>query len=173
MADGGFTFNKRRRPKSGISSTASADIAFLLLVFFLITSSLDSQTGIYRRMDAPAAENALKQRTNILERNLLELTLDANSRLLYNDSVFDINNLRTLSKTFIANPNRVDFLPEDPSQHVINLKISREASYESYLSVLNELTAAYNELRREANDTLRVLFPMHISETELQEGGTP
>ncbi|GHT43256.1 biopolymer transporter ExbD [Bacteroidia bacterium] len=172
MAAGGFTFNKRQRSKPGINSSASADIAFLLLVFFLITSSLDSLTGIYRRMDAAAAENALKQRTDILKRNLLELTIDENSQLIYDNATFDISNLRTLSKTFIANPNHADFLPEDPTKHVINLKISREATYESYLNVLNELTAAYNELRREANDTLRVIYPMHISETELK-GGAP
>ncbi|GHT55718.1 biopolymer transporter ExbD [Bacteroidia bacterium] len=172
MANGGFSFNKRQKRKPGISSSASADIAFLLLVFFLITSSLDMQTGIYRRMDASAAEDALKQRTNILERNLLELTIDENSQLIYNDSVFDTNNLRELSKTFIANPNHVDFLPEDPSKHVINLKISREANYETYLLVLNELTAAYNELRKASNDTLRTLYPMHISETELADNQT-
>ncbi|MDR0834268.1 MAG: biopolymer transporter ExbD [Candidatus Symbiothrix sp.] len=159
MLEGGFTFRKSKKQRPGISSSASADIAFLLLVFFLITSSLESQTGIYRRMDAPAAEKALKKRAPVLDRNLLELALNEHSQLIYNDSVFALENLRELSQTFITNPNHVDFLPETPDKHVIRLQISRDADYQSYLSVLSELHASYS--------------PIHIYETEAAKGDNP
>ncbi|MDR0413068.1 MAG: biopolymer transporter ExbD [Dysgonamonadaceae bacterium] len=177
-----------------INSSSSADIAFLLLIFFLITSSLDSRTGIYRKMN-PAVREALKKRKDIQERNLLVLTLDKDNRLIYDENPFPLKDVKELSKTFIANPGDQDYLPEkEPveiaeigtlavtAKHVISLKVSREAKYSAYISVLNELTAAYNELRDEAAQTffdrpfnrlppeqqeaVRSIYPLQISETE-------
>jgi biopolymer transport protein ExbD len=172
-------FRSRRPPE--INSTSSADIAFLLLVFFLVTSSFDAKTGIYRKMNPPESEALLKSKTDILEKNLLECTITANNRLLCNGEEISTGRIRERSKTFIAS--------SDIPKHAISLTVSREASYQTYLSVIGELTAAYNELRNEAShsrfnrsflylkpeekDSIRMDYPMHIAETEQsdQEGG--
>ncbi|KAA6301898.1 MAG: hypothetical protein EZS26_001901 [Candidatus Ordinivivax streblomastigis] len=190
---------KREIPQ--INSGASADIAFLLLTFFLITSSFDSKTGIYRKMNPPVVENVLKKRMDIQQRNLLTLTIDANDRIAFENEEFPLQDIRALSKTFISNPDNSDFLPEkEPldipeigsfavtSKHVISLHVDPETTYQTYLSVLSEITAAYNELRNETanrlfqrpfarltpeqKEAIRTAFPYHISETEtLNEGG--
>jgi biopolymer transport protein ExbD len=177
-----MAYRKRKIP--AINSSSSADIAFLLLIFFLVTSSFDPKTGIYRKMSVPPAEEALIQRTDIQQRNLLSLTIDADNRIIYNQEEIPLKEIRELSKTFIAQSDTVN--------HVISLEVDRDATYQTYLSVLSELTAAYNELRHEAartmfhmpflrltpeqKETIRTLYPMHISETEAlrkEEGGTP
>ncbi|GHV55785.1 biopolymer transporter ExbD [Bacteroidia bacterium] len=177
-----MNFRKRKAPE--INSTSSADIAFLLLVFFLVTSSFDAKTGIYRKQAAPESENVQKQKMDIQQKNLLELTIDTDNRVIYNEEEIPVNKIRELGKTFITG--------SDISRHVISLEVNRDARYQTYLSVISELTAAYDELRNEAaytdfqhsflyltteqKDSIRAAYPMHISETELhaeKKGGRP
>lgn len=156
-----------------INSGSSADIAFLLLIFFLVTSSFDSKMGIDRKMNPPEAENVLKQKLDIRQKNLLSLTIDADNRIFSNGQELLIPELRKLSKAFI--------IQSDIPKHVISLEIDRKASYQTYLSVISELTAAYHELRKEAaneeqRDSIRAVYPMRIVESELpvdKEGGEP
>ncbi|MDR0541063.1 MAG: biopolymer transporter ExbD [Dysgonamonadaceae bacterium] len=172
-----MNFRKRKTPE--INSTSSADIAFLLLVFFLVTSSFDPKTGIYRKMTPPETENAQREKINIRQKNLLILAIDADNHIIYNEEEIPISRIRELGKTFIAG--------SDISRHVISLEINRDARYQTYLSVISELTAAYNELRNEAayagfansflyltpeqKDSIRAAYPMHISETEFPKAG--
>jgi biopolymer transport protein ExbD len=169
----------RRRKVQEINSTSSADIAFLLLVFFLVTSSFDAQTGIYRKMEPAEPKDALRESLKIQQKNLLTLRIDADNRIRYEEEPLEEAQLRALGKRFIAE--------SDLAQHVISLKVNREAHYQTYLSALNELTAAYAELRDEAaqsryalsflrltaeqKDSIRTDIPMHIAESEPTEGG--
>ncbi|MDR1437304.1 MAG: biopolymer transporter ExbD [Candidatus Symbiothrix sp.] len=196
-------YRKRKIPQ--INSSSTADIAFLLLIFFLITSSFDSMTGIYRKMNPAEAENILKKKRDIESRNLLSITIDENNQIRYGEQELTLPELKNMAKTFIANPNNAGFLPEKEnrefpgtgtypvtSKHNISLEISREARYQTYLSALNEITAAYNELRNETAISLfqknfnqltpeeqtliREIFPQHITEKEPdqeKEGGRP
>jgi biopolymer transport protein ExbD len=154
-------------------------------------------TGIYRKMSPAQAEEALSKKRDIEGRNLLEITLDKNNQIVYGEQTLTFPELRNMVKTFIANPNNVDFLPQKEemdisgigiyqvtSKHNISLKISREANYQAYLSVLNELAGAYNELRNETaqsvfqksfdrlkpeqKESIREIYPQHISEKELE-----
>jgi biopolymer transport protein ExbD len=196
-------YKKRKIPQ--INSGSTADIAFLLLIFFLITSSFDSMTGIYRKMNPTQTENKLKTKRDIEGRNLLHIIIDENNAIQYNNQTLTLPELKDMAKTFIANPNNDNFLPEKEtvelsgigmypvsSAHNILLEVSRKALYQSYLAVLNEITAAYNELRNEAapavfqqpfnrltpeqQTTIRDIYPQHIAEKELdmaKEGGNP
>jgi biopolymer transport protein ExbD len=182
-----------------INSGSSADIAFLLLIFFLITSSLDARTGIYRKMNASHAEELLKKRKDIRKRNLLTFTIRADNQLAHNEEIIPLREIKDLSKIFIANPDNLDFLPEKETvhvpeagdfstttRHVISLEVDRKAKYQTYISVLNELTAAYNELRNETahaifrrsferltpeqQEAVRTIYPLRISEIEIDAG---
>jgi biopolymer transport protein ExbD len=178
-----------------INSSSIADIAFLLLIFFLITSSFDSMTGIYRKMNPAQAEEVLKKKRDIEGRNLLKITIDENNRIAYGEQTLALPELKNMVKTFIDNPNEVGFLPQKEerdlfgigiykvsSKHNISLEINRNASYQTYLSVLNVMIEAYNELRNEAarsifqksfdrltleqQESIREIYPQQISEKE-------
>ena len=190
----------RKRKVPLLNSSSTADIAFLLLIFFLVTSSLDSQLGIYRKMSADHAKEVLQNRTSIVKRNFIRFVIDDDNNVLYDDELVSFSELRDISKTFIANPDDLDFLPEKEQveilnvglfpvseKHIISLEISRKANYQTYLSVLNEIMAAYNELRNEVAHSLfyisfdqltieqksaiRQIYPLRIVEKEIGEGG--
>ena len=191
-------YRKRKVPL--LNSSSTADIAFLLLIFFLVTSSLDSQLGIYRKMRAERAEEALQSRTDIAKRNFLSFTINNKNKVLYNDKEIGSSELRDISKTFIANPNDLTVLPEKElmeipeigmfpvsDKHIISLIVSRESNYQTYLSALNEITAAYNELRNEVahslfhvsfdrltleqKNAIRLIYPLRVVEKEIGEEG--
>ena len=195
-------YRKRKIPE--INSSSSADIAFLLLIFFLITSSLDSKTGIYRRLSPSNSTEALKKKMDIQERNLLSFSIDNNNLLSINTEPITLSEIKEIAKTFISNPDDVDFLPDKElieipeigefavaTKHIIELKVSRNANFQTYISVQNELTAAYNELRNELaqkifhssfdrlsedqKTAIREAYPLRISESEIplseEEGG--
>lgn len=190
----------KKRKIPSINSSSSADIAFLLLIFFLITSSLDPKTGIYRKLKTDSPEDVLKEKMDIQNRNLLTFTIKENNRILYEGDTINLFEVRDLSEAFIDNSNNLDFLPEKEMidiegigaypaslKHIIALEIDRDAKYETYISVLNELTAAYNHLRNNASNVLfntsfynleedkqeiiRSIYPLRISEIEIQTQG--
>jgi biopolymer transport protein ExbD len=185
---------KRNVPQ--INSTSSADIAFILLLFFLLTGSLDSKTGIYRHLSPKTSELISKKKRDVEKRNYLAFSIDSNNALLLNDESVTLPEIREVVKTFLSNPDDLDILPEKEmkevegvgmvsvtSKAVIELFVSRQADYQTYISVLNELNGVYYELRNELshekfnitfNDlkeeqqkAIREAYPMRIVEKEL------
>ncbi|MDR3339902.1 MAG: biopolymer transporter ExbD [Candidatus Symbiothrix sp.] len=180
-----------------INSTSSADIAFILLLFFLLTGSLEPKSGIYRRLSPAATEAKLKKKQDIETRNFLTVAIHENNEIqIATDNLVALSEIRDIAITFIANPNNLDFLPEKTitdieglgsfpvsDKALIQLEISRDASYQTYISVLEELTAAYadlrnelaherfhktfNDLTEEQKNALREVYPQQISEKEL------
>ena len=167
-------FRKRKIPQ--VNSSSSADIAFLILIFFLVTSSMDPKTGFYRRLNPPVPEDAIKEKIDIQERNLLVFTIDSDNRITYNNKeTIALSEVKSLSKLFITNSTI--------SEHSISLEVDRKASYQSYISMLNELTLAYNELRNELaisslhnpfgqlspeqQEDIRAIYPFRVSEIEI------
>ncbi len=190
----------RRNKIPQINSSSSADIAFLLLTFFLVTSSLDTGKGLYRRLAPAISEDAVKKKMDIRERNLLTFSIDENNQVLWKDTLIAIDHIKPLTKEFISNPENKEYLPEKremdvpffgsfqaTTRHSISLKISRESNFQTYISVQNELTAAYNELRSELAQqrfkipydrlsdeqqaAIREIYPQRISETEYRPTG--
>lgn len=187
----------RKRKIPEINSSSSADIAFLLLIFFLITTSMDPEKGIYRRLPPAVSKEAVREKMDVRERNLMTISIDADNTVSCNDEKTDIRELKPLAKEFIANPDDEPFLPEKVSEefegigtvsytknHVIVLRINDNSDYQTYISVQNELIAAYDELRNEFSqkafkesfqnmndekkEIVRKIFPQKIAE---QEGG--
>ncbi|MDD3738820.1 MAG: biopolymer transporter ExbD [Lentimicrobiaceae bacterium] len=149
--------NKRKTP--GLNTGSMSDITFLLLTFFLITSSIDTDTGIMRRLPPPLDPNNPPPDMDIKERNVLKVFINKNDLLLVQNQVMTVRDLKETAKQFLSNPtDRSDF-PEKVeeeipglgtvkvSKGVISLKNDRGTSYDAYIQVQNELTAAINELR--------------------------
>ena len=185
----------RRQPPE-INAGSMADIAFLLLIFFLVTTTMDVDSGL-QRMLPPPPEDVLEE-VDIKKRNIFIVLVNANDQLFVKGEPGDIRSLRREAKEFIANPAGKENLPEKEykevpffgnypiSKQVISLQNDRGTSYETYIKVQNELAAAYNELRNELAmsqfgksyddlvalkdeervKAIRVIYPQRISEAE-------
>jgi len=150
---------KRKMPK--INGTSSADLAFVLLLFFLMTSSMDTDKGLARRLPLPIDKNQ-KQDVDVNKRNVLEVRISSTNDIMCAGEVVNLVKLRTMAKEFIENPNNSEHLPLKKEvdipymglqmitqDHIISLQCDRGTDYQSYIDVQNELAAAYNELRDE------------------------
>ena len=181
-----------------LNSTASADIAFILLLFFLFTGSLDSKSGIYRRLASAVPETAIRMNYSIEERNILSISIRDNNAVYLKEEPIPLREIRKIAKVFIDNPDNKDFLPQKTERDIpglglypvsvdaiINLEFSRKSDFQTYISVLSELTAAYDELRNELaldkfklpfvnlseeqQTAIREVYPLQISEKETSE----
>lgn len=144
------------RKAPGINTGSMADISFLLLTFFLLTSSINTEQGIPRRLP-PHATEEIKEQIN--ERNVLNVVVNFKNEISVNSQIVFINQLKDKAKDFIENPyndpnlsaketKSIDFIGDYPvSQGVISLKNDQSTSYDVYIQVQNELEKAVNELR--------------------------
>ncbi|MBE2247636.1 MAG: biopolymer transporter ExbD [Candidatus Competibacteraceae bacterium] len=153
--------SKRAAPE--INTGSMADIAFLLLVFFLVTTTMEQDTGIQRRLPEKQPEDI--KPPEVKRRNVFVLLLNRNDELLVNGEPGDINLLRERVKEFILNPRNDEELPEkqptaieglgnyDVSKGVVALQTDRLTSFEKYMEVQDVLTRAFNELRNDLSES--------------------
>ncbi len=161
---------KGNRKVPDINSSSTADIAFLLLIFFLITTSMDTDRGLARRLPPPPEPDQELDDIIVKERNVLQVILNFNNQLMIKgggkSDYIDVSQLRALTKDFIVNPYNDENLPEKhpkelpyfgnvmvTENHVISLQNDRGATYQAYIDVQNELVAAYNEVRDEISQS--------------------
>ncbi|SRR6056297_90037 len=178
-----------------INGGPMADIAFLLLIFFLVATTMDIDTGITRKLPPlPEDQPERKDDPKIKERNVFEVLINSSDRLLVEGEPMNISELREATKEFIANPYDKEDLPEKENKEVryfgevpvtkgiISLQNDRGTSYGMYIKVQNELTAAYQELRdqkamrkfgkkygeleKERQEAIQKIYPQKISEAE-------
>ena len=191
---------KKKREVPEINSSSTADIAFLLLIFFLITTSMDTDRGLARLLPPPPEEQNDDTTDKIKERNILQVYLNKDDALMCGNDYIGVDQLRQKAKEFIANVNNAENMPEKTQKnveffgtymvndkHVISLQNDRGSSYQAYISVQNELVAAYNELRDELatekfgvkyselsdeqQKAVREIYPQRISEAEPKKYG--
>ena len=144
-----------------INASSMADIAFLLLIFFLVTTTMNVDTGLPRMLPPMPQDTKPEKTEDVNERNVFLVRINQSDKLLVAGKPLDITQLREKAKEFIANPNDDPNLPEKSvkeiagigtypvSEGIISLQNSRQTTYKSYIAVQNELIAAYNELRDE------------------------
>src|SRR6056297_2630817 len=101
-----------RQNKQEINAGSMADIAFLLLIFFLVTTTMDTDSGLSRQLPPMPEEEQPKEENKIKERNLLIVLINKQDRLLVNGEQMLVNNLREKTKEFITNPGNSENLPE-------------------------------------------------------------
>ena len=159
-----------------------ADIAFLLLIFFLVTTTMDVDSGIARKLPPMPDEEMQEDDSQINAKNIYVVLINTNNQLLVEGELMDISQLREGAKRFINNNGIDPNLSENPEKAIISLQNDRGTEYKTYIQVQNELAAAYNELRNDAalnkfgkryidlNKTdkkeIRKMYPQKISEAE-------
>lgn len=167
---------KKKRKAPSINATSSADIAFMLLLFFLMTSSMDTDRGLPRRLPPPPQKDEKKEQIDIKKRNLLVVLINSTNQIAVNGEYTDLRDLKEKAKEFIENPYNDEHKPEKIEEdipyfgkvmvtknHVISLQNDRGTEYQAYIDVQNELAAAYNELR---DDLSRKKFNKAFAELE-------
>ena len=149
---------RKKRELQEINAGSMADIAFLLLVFFLVTTTMDTSWGLARKLPPPMLEDQ-PDPPPIKDRNVFVVLANSNDQLLVEGELLSIDQLREAAKDFIANPARKENLPEfkevdvpllgrmQVSKQVISLQNDNGTSYDLYIQVQNELAAAYTEVR--------------------------
>ena len=146
-----------------INGTSSADLAFVLLLFFLMTSSMDTDKGLSRRLPPPIDKNQ-KADQDVNQRNVLQVRISSTNEIMCAGEQVNLARLKAIAKEFIENPNNAENLPVKKEMdipilglqmvtqdHLISLQCDRGTEYQVYIDVQNELAAAYNELRDEAS----------------------
>jgi len=143
---------KRAAPE--VNAGSMADIAFLLLIFFLVTTTIEKDSGITRKL--PPIEES-EEDVIIKQKNIFTVLINKNDQLLVEDEVMEIKSLRQAAVEFLDNngdgscsfcQGKKDGSSSDnPDKAIISLANDRETSYAAYISVQNELVAAYNQLR--------------------------
>ncbi|MBX2814757.1 MAG: biopolymer transporter ExbD [Saprospiraceae bacterium] len=151
--------SSRDRMKNEINAGSMADIAFLLLIFFLVTTTIDIDKGITVKLPPWSEEDPETQK--LKKRNVFSVLVNAQDQLLVRGELTDVDDLRERAKEFIANPQRREDLSTDPKNAIISLKNDRGTSYGVYVEVYNELKAAYNELW---NDECERMYGIPYSE---------
>lgn len=148
----------RRKGAPEVNAGSMADIAFLLLIFFLVTTTIETDAGLDRMLppNEPPEDNVV-----IKQKNIFTVNINKNGQLLVEEELTDIENLRTKAMEFLDNNGdgscayckgkKDQNSSDNPSKAIISLKNDRETKYATYITVQNELVGAYNELRnREA-----------------------
>jgi biopolymer transport protein ExbD len=130
--------------KNEINAGSMADIAFLLLIFFLVTTTIVEDKGITVKLPPWSEEEP--DITQLKSRNVFSVLVNSQDQLLVRGEPVDVEQLREKAKIFIVNPYNDETMAERPTRAIISLKNDRGTSYGVYLRVYNELKAAYNEL---------------------------
>ena len=151
--------SKKKVPAMNTSSTA--DIAFLLLCYFLMTTTMGSQTGLSRRLPPMPDPKQKVEDQKVNRRNIIVVKINSADRILAGNEPIDVSQLKDKIKEFLTNPANDPSLPEKEeidiegygrcpvSKGVISLQNDRGTSYQAYIAVQNELVKAVNEVRDE------------------------
>ncbi|MCU4156330.1 biopolymer transporter ExbD [Carboxylicivirga sp. A043] len=182
-----------KREVQEVNAGSMADIAFLLLIFFLVTTTMDTDTGLATLLPPPVEEEP-EDTPPVKERNVFTVLINSQNQLLVEGKPMEIRDLTEAVKEFIVNPMDDENLPEknvkeveffgtvEIGKGIISLQNDRDTEYQTYLMVQNELSRAINELRDEASKrkfgkkydelekeeqkAVRTLYPRKISEAE-------
>lgn len=191
---------KKKKKTPSINGSSTADISFIMLLFFLLTTSMGSDKGISRQLPPAVPADQQDVSIDVNKRNMLRIMVNNAGQILANGEYISIDILKDKVKEFVLNENDAANLPERSVEtfpligeqlvtknHVISLTNTVDTRYEDYIAVQNILTAAYTELRDEKarkefgksfaelnaqqQEILIDLYPQKISEAEPKEYG--
>lgn len=183
-----------------INAGSMADISFLLLIFFLVSTSMSVSSGLSRKLPPPLPPGAKQPDVEINKRNVFVVLVNSDNQIMAQGKLIDISALKEKAKEFIQNESNAPDLPEVTRMnvpglgmcnvtrdHVISLQNDRGTDYQAYIEVQNELVAAYDELRDELaiqkfnthykaltedqQNAINTVYPQKISEAEPKNYG--
>lgn len=133
-------FRRKRREVPGLNTTSTADISFMLLVFFLVTTSMDVDKGMNRQL--PPKQDEKQEMMDVDRSKVMSLALSEEGLLTIDEKPANIDKIRRQLKEFIVSTG--------PS-HIIELKTDRKCDYDTYFHLQNEIVRSYREIRDAAS----------------------
>lgn len=193
-------YHGKKRKLKEINASSMADISFLLLIFFLVTTSMNVSTGLSRRLPPPLQPDQKPEDIDIKKRNIFVVKVNSLNQIMVQGMEMNVRQLREKAKEFIKNEANDPNLPEKVTvdielignieitkDHVISLQNDVDTQYQAYIEVQNELVGAYNELRNEFSQekfgkkydelkeeqqkAVQAVYPQKISEAEPKNYG--
>ncbi|MEM5564850.1 biopolymer transporter ExbD [Psychroserpens sp. AS72] len=168
-----------RRDYPEVNAGSMADIAFLLLIFFLVTAVIPKDKGINRKLPPPCPPNVICDDNPVHQRNILEIKVNAKNELLVENEIISIDELKDITKEFLTNngDGSCDYcvgladkeLSDNPKKAVVSLANDQETSYDFYIKVQDEITKAYYELRSNYATDVYKKSSNELTQEELQE----
>jgi biopolymer transport protein ExbD len=176
------------REAGEINTAGLADISFLLLIFFLITTTFDTDTGIGMTLPPPLQN---QEPPPVKDRNMLKILIDAQGRVLIEEQASSMREIRNEVRTHVLNEGRNPEYAETSDDALVSIKTDRATPYSEYIDALDEVKVAYNGLHNEAarnmgfdnyqaykesleageEDAVRERIPLNISIAEPEGGG--
>lgn len=138
---------RRAKREAGIPTASMADIAFLLLIFFLVTTTINVDSGIY--MQLPPKLDPTTQPPEVQQRNLLNVLVNNTGDVLVDGQFMAIDNIREEVKRHVTNEGRLPNYSDNPDVAIVSFKTQRQLPYEQYINVLDEIRGAYDEIRND------------------------
>ena len=191
----------KKRKMPGLNTSSTADISFMLLIFFLVTTSMDTDQGLALSLPKPPEYDQLNNEIKVKERNILNIRINKDNYLLIGDDYATLADVKERAKEFIKNEDNKPNLPElkphkvkelgktfmVTENHVISVQTDRGTDYGVYFAVQDALVSAYNEIRDEFSKQefgykydqldadqqkiVRDVYPQKISEAEPKKYG--
>ena len=140
--------NKKEREDPEVGGAGMADIAFLLLIFFLLVTTIDVDTGIGLQLPPAPEEN--QEPPPIKERNMLKILVNAQGLVLIDEERTPVSQVKRKVKEFVTNRGQDPNLSDSPDKAIVSIKTDRATPYNVYIDMLDEVMGAYNELRNQA-----------------------
>lgn len=180
--------DKREREGAEINGSSLADIAFLLLIFFLVTTTIDIDTGIGLVLPPEPQEDV--KPPPIKEKNLMKILVNSQGMILLDEKPAALNEVKQKVKSFINNKGQDPELSDSPDKAIVSIKTDRQTPYRIYIDMLDEVMAAYRELRDQASlarfgkrfddlkdespakEKIKDLYPKKISIAEPDKGSS-
>lgn len=160
-----------------VNAGSMADIAFLLLIFFLVTAVIPNDQGINRKLPRICPPGQICN-IEIHERNILRISLNRNQEIMVNENVVSLEEIKDLSITFLDNngDKTCDYCngseqtesSDNPTKAVISLQVDNETHYDVFIKVQDQLTKAYYELRAKYAQKKFGKFPNELTSNELK-----
>jgi len=179
-----------RRDLPEINAGSMADIAFLLLIFFLVTTTMDVDTGIKRKLPPLPDETNQPQESQMLKNNILVIQLATNKDVVLVETgaeesgqgkTLEIYKLKQFIKEFVDNNGKNIHLSDQPDKAVISIKSSAKANWGTFIATQDAISAAYKELRNaesirkfgqeyedlneDQNSEIKNIYPLKLTET--------
>ena len=153
----------KKRKMPGLNTSSTADISFMLLIFFLVTTSMDTDQGLARTLPKPPEDDQQNNEIKVKERNILNIRINNDNYVMNGDDYATLDDVKERAKESIKNEDNKPNLPElrphkvkelgktfmVTENHVISVQTDRGTDYGVYFAVQDALVAAYNELRDE------------------------
>ncbi len=138
-----------KRELQEINAGSMADIAFLLLIFFLVTTTMESNYGVRRKLPQIQPPDTTENEVPLKQKNVLEIVVNGQDKMLIEGEPKEVKDVKDITIKFLTNNGKDPKSSDNPQKAVVQVKHTRQTTYKEYISIYNELISAYTVVRNQ------------------------